>query len=95
VWLVRRPATGLLGGMVALPGSDWTEAQQALLSSNETVRHVFTHFSLDLAIVRRAEPIGEGWWHPIDQLADAGLPTLYRKVANAVLRACGPTSAAA
>ena len=71
--------------MPALPGGDWTEAKQAVPSSLGTVRHVLTHFSLDLAIVRGSEPRGEGWWHPIDQLADAGLPTLYRKAADAVL----------
>ena len=26
VWLVRRPPSGLLGGMAALPGSDWTDS---------------------------------------------------------------------
>jgi A/G-specific adenine glycosylase len=49
------------------------------------VRHVFTHFSLDLHIVLRAEPEGEGWWQPLDRLAEAGLPTLYRKAVEAAL----------
>ena len=47
------------------------------LNAIGTVRHVFTHFSLDLDIVRRAEPEGEGWWQPLDRLDEAGLPTLY------------------
>jgi A/G-specific adenine glycosylase len=51
------------------------------------VRHVFTHFSLDLFIEIRAEPASEGWWHPIDRLGDAGLPTLYLKAVEDVLRA--------
>ena len=79
VWLVRRPATGLLGGMAALPGSEWSKAPPAKLEPIATVRHVFTHFSLDLHIVPSAEPVGEGWWQPFEHLDQAGLPTLYRK----------------
>lgn len=95
VWLMRRLAKGLLGGMAALPGSDWNEAQETHPPSLGTVRHVFTHFSLDLVIVRRAEPIGEGWWHPIDQLDAAGLPTLYCKAAELALAATERPRAAA
>jgi A/G-specific adenine glycosylase len=40
---------------------------------------------LDLHVVLSSEPVGEGWWHPIDRLADAGLPSLYRKAADIVL----------
>ena len=94
VWLVRRPKRGLLGGMAALPGSDWTETQPAQRPLG-TVRHVFTHFSLELAIERRSDPIGDGWWHPLDRLDEAGLPTLYRKAAEAVLKERQPSRAAA
>ena len=79
VWLVRRPAKGLLGGMAALPGSEWSKAPPGKLNPIATVRHVFTHFSLDLHIVPCAEPVGEGWWQPLEHLDEAGLPTLYRK----------------
>jgi A/G-specific adenine glycosylase len=58
-----------------------------------TIRHVFTHFSLDLAIVARAEAQGDGWWQPLERLGDAGLPTLYRKAIAAVL-ACNDRIAA-
>jgi A/G-specific adenine glycosylase len=84
VWLVRRPASGLLGGMAALPGPEWDEAAGPA-GPLASVRHIFTHFSLDLHIVSRTEPIGEGWWQPLDSLAGAGLPTLYRKAADEVL----------
>jgi A/G-specific adenine glycosylase len=87
VWLVRRPAKGMLGGMAALPGCDWTEAPPPPDPRRlGTVRHVFTHFALELEIVRRSEPEGEGWWHRLDRLADAGLPTLYRKATEVVLQ---------
>jgi A/G-specific adenine glycosylase len=85
VWLVRRPARGLLGGMAALPGADWTDTPTERVNTLGTVRHVFTHFSLDLAVVSRAEPEGEGWWQPLDRLHEAGLPTLYRKAAELAL----------
>jgi A/G-specific adenine glycosylase len=94
VWLVRRPKRGLLGGMPALPGGDWKETQPPQRPI-ATVRHVFTHFSLDLAIELGSEPIGEGWWQPVRRLAEAGLPTLYRKAADAVLEHREPSRAAA
>lgn len=79
VWLVRRPAKGLLGGMAALPGSEWTGSEPPSSQVIGTVRHIFSHFSLDLHLVERGEPEGEGWWQPLDQLDEAGLPALYRK----------------
>jgi A/G-specific adenine glycosylase len=85
VWLVRRPATGLLGGMPALPGSAWDEAAPPPEGMLASVRHVFTHFTLDLHLVARFEPVGEGWWQPLDSLAAAGLPSLYLKAVDAVL----------
>jgi A/G-specific adenine glycosylase len=81
VLLVRRPSKGLLGGMLALP----TEAPPAELAWREagSVDHVFTHFALTMRLlcaeVEGAAP--EGLWHPIDQLAEAGLPTLFSRLA--------------
>ena len=86
VWLIRRPAKGLLGGMAALPGPEWQDAPLDGPAIGR-VRHVFTHFALDLAIVEKAEPVGEGWWQPIDALEVAGLPSLYRRAAAAVIEA--------
>jgi len=85
IWLVRRPAKGMLGGMAALPGPEWQDSpvDGAAIA---TVRHVFTHFALDLTVIPAADPQGEGWWQPIERLAQAGLPTLYRRAAEAVLR---------
>ncbi|MEO6198722.1 MAG: A/G-specific adenine glycosylase [Sphingomicrobium sp.] len=85
LWLVRRPATGLLGGMAALPGGEWGDEQPDTSRAFGTVRHVFTHFTLDLAIERRDQPLEEGWWQPIDRIEEAGLPTLYRRAAALVL----------
>ena len=79
VLLVRRPAKGLLGGMLALPeeapaAADWAEAG--------TVDHVFTHFALTMRLLcAEAAAPADGLWHPIDRLADAGLPTLFARLA--------------
>ena len=96
VWLVRRPAKGMLGGMAALPGSDWTEATAEEHAQRlGSVRHVFTHFALELQLVRRFEPVGEGWWQPLDTLGQAGLPTLYRRAAEIALKESETARAAA
>ncbi|WP_310467405.1 A/G-specific adenine glycosylase [Sphingomonas sp.] len=93
VWLVRRPPTGLLGGMAALPGSEWADAPGEAVAALGTVRHVFTHFALDLTVVGGGEPRGDGWWQPLGMLAEAGLPTLYRRAAECAL--ASPLRAAA
>ena len=86
VWLVRRPARGLLGGMAALPGGDWTDRPISDAARHiGTVRHVFTHFALELIVEEDGEPAGDGWWQPLDRLQDAGLPTLYRRAAELAL----------
>jgi A/G-specific adenine glycosylase len=81
VLLVRRPAKGLLGGMLAFP----TDAEPAELAWEEagSVDHVFTHFALTIRLLcaEANGPAGEGIWWPVERLAEAGLPTLYAKLA--------------
>jgi A/G-specific adenine glycosylase len=87
VMLVRRSDKGLLGGMLALPSTDWPktgipEAAPPAESDWEEVgdvRHVFTHFDLTLA-VKRATLNGkrpDGVWTPIQDVE--GLPTVFAK----------------
>jgi len=86
VWLVRRPERGMLGGMAALPGPDWSDDLPAFDGAPlASLRHVFTHFALDLTVVGDREPSGQGWWQPLDRLNEAGLPTLYRRAADLIL----------
>ena len=86
LWLVRRPPKGMLGGMAALPGPEWTDEAPALPSPPLAhVRHVFSHFALELAVVSGGEAPDGGWWQPLDRLGEAGLPTLYRRAAELVL----------
>lgn len=96
VLLVRRPARGLLGGMVALPTSTFGPERDGAVAPIETawtrvpepVRHGFTHFELvlDVAVARLSErPAIEGDWHPIARIDEAGLPTLFRRAAEAAM----------
>ncbi len=95
VWLIRRPDKGLLGGMRALPSSDWSDMPNATppviarwMTISEPVTHVFTHFSLALTVHHthvEEPPPGEGEWWSIGRLADAGLPTLFARAAKAVM----------
>ncbi len=90
VLLIQRPARGLLGGMAALPASDWAEQAPAATPPLAgrwqrlgAVRHGFTHFELELSVdgLRLpARPEVEGQWWPVDALP--GLPTLFAKAAT-------------
>ncbi|HEU0309718.1 MAG TPA: A/G-specific adenine glycosylase [Sphingomicrobium sp.] len=84
VWLVRRPAKGMLGGMAALPGSEWCEEPPAI-APVAIIIHSFTHFTLDLHIAVGGNAGGEGWWQPLDRIGEAGLPTLYAKAVDVML----------
>ena len=78
--LVRRPAKGLLGGMLALP----TEAEPAAADWREAgaVDHVFTHFALTMELkCAEAERRPDGIWWPVERVGEAGLPTLFAKLA--------------
>jgi A/G-specific adenine glycosylase len=89
VWLTRRPERGMLGGMAALPGPEWIDEAVALNGPTlASVRHIFTHFALDLAIVgrdSRPDSDSSGWWQPLAAIDQAGLPTLYARAVAAVL----------
>lgn len=90
----RRPEDGLLGGLHELPSSPWQagplEPEAALRHApaacawtleTGTVRHVFTHFALELRLARgRTEAPGEGLWTAPDELHRLALPTVMRKV---------------
>ena len=96
VWLVTRPAEGMLGGMRALPDDGWNARQDGSgmapvdgeWASRGAVRHGFTHASLTLevrALDIAATPPGEGQWWPVSRIAEAGLATLFAKAAALAL----------
>ncbi len=92
VLLVRRPAKGLLGGMLALPSCDWRGAAAVPPLAGDwqalgAVRHGFTHFELALevqALVLPARPDLAGEWVAAANAA-AGLPTLFAKAVQLAL----------
>lgn len=100
VLLRRRPETGLLGGMMEVPSSEWrTDGAADLLDGAPVraewrtlpglVRHGFTHFELELTIL--AGRAGADWskadgiWVPPDRLSDHAIPTVMRKVVRHAL----------
>lgn len=95
VALVRRPDTGLLGGMLALPTTDWGDAPTpappvpASWTSAGAVEHVFTHFSLTLSVeVAEVEEVSGSRpalvWIP-EADARAAMPTVFRKALDRAL----------
>lgn len=91
VLLRKRPEKGMLAQMAETPGSDWTLDGDVphfpivgSWSMAGTVRHIFTHFSLDLDVWLLDDSDfqpGEGeWWSLPDELPREALPSLYRKV---------------
>lgn len=76
VLLHRRPDNGLLGGMLALPTSEWVTKQSELreivihenlkleaINENHSIHHGFTHFDLELVLkssVINEKQIGQG-----------------------------------
>lgn len=98
VWLVTRPATGMLGGMRALPDDGWSaqadgSGKAPLLGEWRmlgAVRHGFTHAQLTLEMAGAevtSDPPGEGQWWPVADIEDAGLATLFLKAAQLALAA--------
>ena len=88
VLLVRRPAKGLLGGMLALPTCDWSgepssgAPAEADWAEAGAVDHVFTHFALKLRLLcAEAEKRVDGIWWPVEEIDEAGLPTVFAKAA--------------
>jgi A/G-specific adenine glycosylase len=98
--LVRtRPPKGLLGGMTEIPGSEWTDkkwtGQSALIAveplravweqQSDVVRHVFTHFPLELTVFKAeitagvVAPAGMRWISA-NEIAGEAFPTVFRKV---------------
>jgi A/G-specific adenine glycosylase len=97
VYLVTRPNKGLLGGMRALPGGDWTvqQAPQAVeapafaatMDALGSITHVFTHFHLTLSVFaitlkKDCNVQLPGEWWPVERLNEAGLPTVFAKAAR-------------
>ena len=102
ILLRRRPEKGLLGGMMELPSSDWSEDKRALENIlNEApenivwqilpgkVKHTFTHFNLELEIATGQCLNPEsmtGIWCEISNFSKYALPSVMKKVVIHALR---------
>jgi A/G-specific adenine glycosylase len=101
VLMRARPPKGLLGGMTEVPSTEWLhdfDVAEALHHApllgrtrpkwrrlRGEVRHVFTHFPLELVVYRAEFPIrtdapAGARWIPLADLAGEALPSLMRKV---------------
>ena len=75
-WQESAPGVGMIEDHAPLR-LDWAPLQGA-------VRHTFTHFHLELKVMaarmETAEAVSGHYWHPIDQIGKAGLPSVMAKV---------------
>ena len=91
-WLLEtRPDSGLLGGMLGFPTTNWSDAPEAnppletdWTTLNEQARHTFTHFHLELTILtsvvgNNASP-ERGFFIDHNDFDAKSLPTAMRKV---------------
>ncbi len=84
ILLRRRPAKGLLGGMLEVPCSKWREGQQ---TGKNTIEHTFTHFHLILEVIitdnidaAEERAPDSHVWVQADKLSGQALPTVMKKV---------------
>jgi A/G-specific adenine glycosylase len=94
VLVETRPDKGLLGGMIGLPGTEWTSTpdEQALSYAplkakwrklDGEVKHVFTHFELRLTVFTAnisSDSSNQNW---ADEEGLKGLPTVFKKALKA------------
>ena len=95
--LVRqRPMKGLLAGMTEFPSSEWNEKKAVFTeplnlkwkSVAGVVEHTFTHFHLELTILRaqNKSPVLNGRFVSFAELETEALPSVMRKVAAHALK---------
>jgi A/G-specific adenine glycosylase len=96
VLIERRPDSGLLGGMLGWPCSDWTETppepappiRAEWRIANLEARHTFTHFHLRLQVLTATVPMDRkpvrGDFVDYADFSPAALPTAMRKVYDLV-----------
>jgi len=103
VLLRRRPDRGLLARMIEVPSTDWADDEPDLPSVLQTaplnadwwqmpgtIVHIFTHFRLELTVMRAVVPVDSQltfWaeqerclWIPRRELKTQALPSVMRKI---------------
>jgi A/G-specific adenine glycosylase len=97
ILVTKRGPKGLLASMTQVPTTDWSSRRDGIATSDGapfraewktcgSVRHVFTHFELDLAVFKATTtlPAPDGHWWSVNIEAEA-LPSLVKKVISAAL----------
>jgi len=101
VLLRRRVESGLLGGMMEIPSTQWLDqppSWESILAQApvETqwrevpgvVRHTFTHFHLEITLVAgrvKSGGMAPGIWCALDNLSDFALPSVMKKIIHHAL----------
>jgi A/G-specific adenine glycosylase len=103
ILVARRPQTGLLGGMLEVPGTHWRDEiwtpDSSILAaplprqnwhSAGTVRHIFTHFDLRLDVyVAHAAGLDNSQRIALTDLEKVALPSVMMKVIVSGVEALG------
>jgi A/G-specific adenine glycosylase len=97
ILVTKRGSKGLLASMTEVPTTDWTSRRDGIATrdgapfaadwtSCGSVRHVFTHFELELSVFKTTTtlPAAANHWWSTDIEAEA-LPSLMKKVISAAL----------
>ncbi|MGQ2909912.1 MAG: A/G-specific adenine glycosylase [Aliihoeflea sp.] len=100
VFLRKREAKGLLGGMAEVPSTGWTSRTDGELvpgaapfaatwEVSGSISHVFTHFALELTVFRAEiaeKPVENGgWWARLEDIHTEALPTVMKKAIEAAI----------
>lgn len=100
VFLRKREAKGLLGGMAEVPSTNWNSRTDGELvpaaapfpanwENSGSISHVFTHFALELTVFRAEitdKPVKNGgWWARLEDIHTEALPTVMKKAIEAAI----------
>jgi A/G-specific adenine glycosylase len=101
ILLRRREAEGLLGRMMEIPSSPWKEGRALQLKEAlkwaplkgrwallpGTVKHVFSHFTLELNVALATAPRKTlGKWVDLEALHEEALPSVMHKIIRHALK---------
>ena len=77
IFLVKRPAKGIWGGLWCLPEFDASQVREKESIIGQ-FRHTFTHYKLEAQVIQIASE-EQGQWFELSQLDDIGLPQPIKK----------------
>ncbi len=102
VLIRRRVESGLLGGMMEIPSTEWREEGWSEIVAEKSapaaadwrpmtgiVRHTFTHFHLELSIkaaMVEKRSVKDGIWCLPERLGEHALPTVMKKIVAHALK---------